>query len=153
MSNYKYCNGSENALTQYCNDASYGYNGFTDNLTTLLPEDDAATANWGNNWHIPTEAEWQELLNNTSITWITQNGVNGRLFTALNGNSLFMPAAGFNFENGLSLGNYGGRYWSSSLDQDNPSNAWNNSFYSGDCGIDSGRRVPGRSVRAVRSAH
>ena len=149
--NYRYCNGSENALTKYCNDAGHGYNGFTDNLTTLLPEDDAATANWGNNWRTPTEAEWQELLNNTSITWTAQNGVNGRLFTASNGNSLFMPAAGFTSESGLNLDNYGGRYWSSSLELDNPSNAWNNSFYSGDYGMDSGRRAAGRSVRPVRA--
>ena len=44
-SNYQYCNGSHDQLTKYCNNSSYGYNGFTDNLTTLQPGDDAATAN------------------------------------------------------------------------------------------------------------
>ena len=104
-SNYQHCNGSEYTLTKYCDDAGYGYNGFTDNLTTLLPEDDAATANWGNGWRMPTYEEWKELYNNTTMTGTTQNGVEGALFTA-NGNSLFLP---YNF-----LG-YQGYYWSSSL--------------------------------------
>ena len=54
----------------------------SDGLTTLLPEDDAATANLGNGWRMPTKEEWQELYQNTTNTWTTQNGVNGRLFTA-----------------------------------------------------------------------
>ena len=56
--NYQYCNGSNNTLTKYCNNSSYGFNGFTDNLTMLLPEDDAATANWGADWRMPTKNEW-----------------------------------------------------------------------------------------------
>ena len=56
-STYQYCMGSYNTLTKYCNKTSFGYNGFTDNLTTLLPEDDAATANWGSGWRMPTEEE------------------------------------------------------------------------------------------------
>ena len=67
-STYQYCNGSYNTLTKYCSNSSYGYNGFTDNLTTLLPEDDAATANWGGNWRMPTKEEFQELYNNTTVT-------------------------------------------------------------------------------------
>ena len=46
-STYQYCNGSRLTLTKYCSDSRFGDNGFTDDLTTLLPEDDAATANWG----------------------------------------------------------------------------------------------------------
>lgn len=93
-STYQYCMGSSNTLTKYCYNFSYGYNGFTDNLTTLLPEDDAATANWGSGWRMPTNEEWNELYDNTTVTRTMQNGVNGRLFTASNGNSLFLPAAG-----------------------------------------------------------
>ena len=93
-SNYLYCNGSYSTLTKYCNDAVYGYNGFADNLTTLLSEDDAATANWGEGWRMPTHEEFEELYNNTTCTFATQNGVFGSLFTASNGNSIFLPAAG-----------------------------------------------------------
>ena len=114
-STYQYCMGSDHTLTKYCDESSYGYNGFTDNLTTLLPEDDAATANWGNGWRMPTLEEWQELLDNTAVTWTQQGGVNGRLFTASNGNSLFLPAVGYRNDGSLyGAGSYG-YYWSSSL--------------------------------------
>ena len=149
-STYQYCNGSSSTFTKYCNNSSYGYNGFTDNLTTLLPEDDAATANWGSDWRMPTEEEWQELYNNTTHTWTTQNGVNGRLFTASNGSSLFLPAAGC--RNGSGLGSAGswGYYWSSSLGTDSPYNAWGFYFNSDSFFVGSSYRYYGQSVRAVR---
>ena len=100
---------------------------------------------------MPTQAEWQELLNNTTHVWTTQNGVNGRLFTATNGNGLFLPAAGF--RNGVSLSNAGegGHYWSSSLYSDDPYYARNLGFYSSDCYMHYGNRVYGQSVRPVLS--
>ena len=64
---YKYANGTywyDPKLTKYCNDASKGDDGFTDNKTTLEPEDDAAYFNWGGSWRMPTYAEWDELLDN-----------------------------------------------------------------------------------------
>ena len=151
-STYQYCMDTYYTLTKYCNDSYYGYNGFTDNLTTLLPEDDAATANWGSDWRMPTRAEWQELLDNTTVTWTTQNGVNGRLFTASNGNSLFLPAAGCRYYSGLNgVGSYGG-YWSSSLDTDGPNYAWYFEFGSFYDGVGSTYRSYGFSVRPVRSS-
>jgi len=151
-STYQYCMGSYNTMTKYCNNSSYGYNGFTDNLTTLLPEDDAATANWGSDWRMPTKEEFQELYNNTTVTWIQQNGVNGRLFTATNGNSLFLPAAGYrDYSNLCYAGSYG-YYWSSSLNTDNPGDAWNLYFNSGHYRMSNGSRYYGQSVRPVRSA-
>ena len=151
-STYQHCNGSENTLTKYCNDASYGYNGFTDNLTTLQPEDDAATANWGNGWRMPTNEEWQELYNNTTMTWTQQNGVYGRLFTASNGNSLFLPAAGYRCYAELDdAGDYG-YYWSSSLYTDRPYDAWYFRFFSGYYGMYYGfGRYFGLTVRPVRN--
>ena len=151
-STYQYCNGSYNTLTKYCNNSNYGYNGFTDNLTTLLPEDDAATANWGSNWRVPTKEEWQELYNNTTCTWTTQNSVNGRLFTAGNGNSLFLPAAGYRYNSGLSDAGSSGYYWSSSLDTDGPNGAWRFGFYSGNYGMYRSGRSCGFTVRPVCSS-
>ena len=148
-STYQYCMGSDNTLTKYCNNSGYGYNGFTDNLTTLLPEDDAATANWGSDWRMPTKEEWQELYNNTTCTWTTQNGVNGRLFTASNGNSLFLPAAGYRYNSNLdSAGSYG-YYWSRSLYTGYPSDAWYLDFDSGYTGVYGSSRYYGFSVRPV----
>ena len=156
---YKYCNGDYNQLTKYCNDASYGYNGFTDNLTTLLSEDDAATDNWGNGWRMPTRAEWNELYFHTTITWTTKNGVNGCLFAASNGNSLFLPAASYRWDDELGdVGSYG-HYWSSSLYNYtvSPDDAWLFSFdshgsYWGMYGNEYECRGCGLSVRAVRSS-
>ena len=151
-STYQYCNGYSNSLTRYCNNASYGYNGFTDNLTTLLPQDDAATANWGADWRMPTKEEWEELCQNTTSTWSSQNGVNGWIFTASNGNSLFLPAAGYyNIDNLCYVHQYG-RYWSSSLNTV-PYTAMGFSFLSGSDYVNFYSRYYGRSVRAVRNTH
>ena len=151
-STYHYCLGSSSTLTKYCSNSSYGYNGFTDNLTTLLPEDDAATANWGNGWRMPTNEEFQELIDNTTVTWTTRNGVNGCLFTASNGNSLFMPAAGYRSSNSLYETGSDGRYWTSSLYTDEPYCAWYHHFTSGLYNMNNYRRSYGRSVRPVRSS-
>ena len=75
---------------------------------------DAARANWGGDWRMPTEEEMQELIDKCTWTWTTQNGVEGYKVTSkTNGNSIFLPAAGFRY--GLSLCNAGsfGDYWSS----------------------------------------
>ena len=161
-STYQYCNGSYNTLTKYCDSPNFGYNGFTDNLTILLPEDDAAAVNWGNGWRMPTQEEWEELCENTTSTWTTQNGVGGRLYTAPNGNSLFLPASGSIWLGELMIiwySNddviYSGYYWSSSLHiPDYPDDAW--SFYSGSDNYSSRYsigRIMGHSVRPVRSSH
>ena len=150
-SNYQYSYINNTTLTKYCNNASYGYNGFTDNLTTLLPEDDAATTNWGDGWRMPTEEEWEELLNNTTNTWTTQNGVNGWLFTAANGNSVFLPAAGYRDASDLILDGYNGAYWSSSLYTDNPGHASVLEFDPNNIVNQHYFRHFGHSVRPVRS--
>lgn len=83
----------------------------TDNLSL---SQDAARANLGAPWRMPTAAEFQELYDNCTSEWTTINGVAGRLFTSnVNGNTLFFPAAG-NY-NGTSLisRRSSGYYWSS----------------------------------------
>ena len=151
-STYQYCNGSYNTLTKYCNKSSYGFNGFTDDLTTLQPDDDAATTNWGSDWRMPTQAEFQELLDNTTLTWTQQNGVNGRLFTASNGNSLFLPAAGYRGSSSFNDAGSCGDYWSSSFNSDYPGDAWRLHFSAGNYGMNRSSRYYGQSVRPVRSA-
>ncbi len=148
---YSWCNGSSSTLTKYCNNSSYGYNGFTDNLLTLDASDDAATANWGSAWRMPTYDELNELMTNCTITWTTQNGVNGQLFTGTNGNSIFLPAAGDHNNSSLNSDGYGGRYWSSSIDENHPYYAWYLRFASDyDCYMyDYGQRYSGHSVRPV----
>lgn len=122
---YKYANGNSDKLTKYCNKSDFGNNGFTDNLTMLQSGDDPA-ATWGSGWHTPDKKQWDELLNNTMNKWTTINGVSGRLFTSKkNGQTLFLPAAGYRWGSGLGDAGSDGFYWSSSLDADRPSYAWN----------------------------
>ncbi|MBQ3324200.1 MAG: hypothetical protein IJG81_05090 [Muribaculaceae bacterium] len=115
-STYKWCNGSSDTMTKYCTNSSYGYNGFVDNKMELDIEDDAATANWGSQWRMPSREQFQELINNCTSEWTTRNGVNGRLFTSKhNGASLFLPADGSREGNELSYAGSAGGYWSRTL--------------------------------------
>ena len=147
-STYKYCNGSSSTLTKYNTNSDRGT---VDNKTTLDLIDDAARTNWGGTWHMPTKAEQDELRNNCTWTWTTENGVNGYKVTSkTNGNSIFLPAAGN--RSGTSVDNVGtyGYYWSSSLYESNPHSAYNLSFYSGSVYWRSSyNRFCGHTVRAV----
>ena len=151
-STYQYCLGSYTTMTKYSFNSSYGW---VDYLATLLPEDDVATANWGNDWRMPTYREWQELYQHTEYAWTTQNGVNGHLYTASNGNSLFLPAAGYRYGNSLYNASSDGYYWSSSLDTDTPYRAWHyyfshlENYY---ISLYYVSRDHGQSVRPVRSS-
>ena len=120
-------------------------------MTILLPIDDAATAIWGDDWRAPTIYDCVELLENTTATWTTRNGVNGRLFIASNGNSLFLPAAGLRL--GSSLINDGsiGYYTTSSLNTNRPCQASRLGFDSNSCFTGTMDRNGGKSVRAVHS--
>lgn len=148
---YRHINSDYNQLTKYCTNSNYGV---VDNLTILQRGDDAATANLGNGARTPTADEWRELISHTSSMWTTNNGVPGRMFTASNGKSLFLPAAGgrWNVESGDVGG--GGYYWSSSLDADAQFYAYGLYFNSSGQMVYSASsyRYSGRSIRAVRSS-
>ncbi len=148
-SNYKWFNGSNNTLTKYCTSSS---DGTVDNKTVLDPEDDAATANWGSGWRMPTSQEIDDLYNSayTTTEWVTVNGVTGRKITSKsNGNSIFMPAAGYRDDASLSSEGSYGDYWSSSLYTSNSGNAYGLSFDSDNVDWDGIERYYGQSVRAV----
>ena len=117
-SDYKLCGGSDSTLTKYNNDSSYGT---VDTLTTLEQVDDAAYTS-DNTCRIPTKADLEELIANTTSTWETLNGVNGRRFTSkTNSNSIFVPAAGGCFDGSVNdVGSFG-LLWSSSLDDSDSS--------------------------------
>lgn len=119
-STYQYCYGSSSNMIKYCTDKSYGT---VDNKTTLELNDDAARANWGGSWRMPTNTEFEELLSNSTWTWTAMNGNRGYIVTSkTNGNSIFLPAAGTRGTAGvISNLDYTGNYWSSSLDD---SHSW-----------------------------
>ena len=74
---------------------------------------DVARAKWGSSWRLPTKTEFQELADNCSWRWTTQGGQNGYKVTGPNGNSIFLPAAGYRYESLLYRVGGGGYYWSS----------------------------------------
>ena len=151
---YKWCNGSNDTMTKYCVDSSCGYNGFTDGLTELLPEDDAATANWGSGWRMPSDGQFEELINNeyTTTGWTTLNGVNDRKITSkVNGNTIFLPAAGFRDSAYFSSAGSDGVYWSRSLVTIYSSYAQRLDFRSGYYYTNGLTRYCGQSVRPVQA--
>ena len=114
----------------------------------LYPNEDAATVHWGKGWKMPTKAQFDELLANTTDEWTAINGINGRKFTASNGNYIFFPAAGN--VNGGSLNSRGsfGFYWSRSFVSS--SFAWRLDVSSSGRDVPTDIRYFGFSVRAVR---
>ena len=117
---------------------------------TLDPEDDIATVSWGGKWRIPTVKEFQELLDNCTWTWGKLNGVYGHKMTSKkNGRSIFLPEAGCHHTIYPYHQNNLGNYWSSSLDEDNPSNANYLNLGFDFNGVYQDERFFGRSVRAV----
>ena len=149
-STYKWCDGSETTLTKYNINSSYGT---VDNKTVLELADDAARANWGGVWRMPTDAEWTELRENCTWTWTSDyngTGVKGRIVTSnINGNSIFLPAAGSRDNDGLDLAGIYGLYWSSSLNMGYPDGALGVGFYSDGVYRGGSSRCCGLSVRPV----
>lgn len=80
-----------------------------DNKTTLVAADDAATANLGSPWRMPTKDEIKELIDNCTWFWTAQDGRTGYQVDGPNGNAIFLPAVMFLFVPDV------GEYWSSSL--------------------------------------
>ncbi len=145
-STYKWCNGSFTAMTKYCTRSGYGT---VDYKTVLDLEDDVAHVKWGGSWRMPTKAEQDELRKNCTWTWTTQNGVDGYKVTGTNGNSIFLPAAGYRLGTDLNKSSSLGNYWSSSLSGSASYFACYLSFRSGRCGWYNDFRYHGRSVRPV----
>lgn len=113
---YKWCDGTEckvtnKTLTKYCDRGGYG---LLDGKISLEPEDDVAHVKWGGDWHIPTNAELQELVDICEAKWIKlSDNLHAYRFTGPNGNSIIMPAAGEFSNTNLRTDDF--NYWSSEL--------------------------------------
>ena len=128
--------------------ASYTASWISEDLTL---EEDAAQANLGGDWRMPTKDQFQELIDNCNVVWTANyggTGVAGRVFTSkTNGNSVFFPTAGYCDNSYVdNVGSYGD-YWSASWYDS--SNAWYLDFGSGSQGLSNGRRYYGFPVRGV----
>ena len=147
---YKWCKGSSNSMTKYRTDSDYGT---VDNKKVLDAEDDAATANWGSAWRMPTAEEIEELIDACNWKWMVNyygTGIAGRLGTSVyNGATIFLPAAGDRNDTDLYDAGDNGYYWSSSLSSDYSSNSYYLSFYDDYINRYSDYCYGGHSVRAV----
>jgi len=147
----KYCTSGQvwqNAkFNKYVSDAR---DGVVDNKLQLDIEDDVAHAKWGASWRLPTKAEQEELMTNCTWTWTEQDGNAGYKVTSkINGNSIFLPAGGYVFdEKYFTVGEFGG-YWSSTLDKVRACNAYTLYFYDSEVMWLFFARCSGRSIRPV----
>ena len=119
----------------------------------LAPEHDAAHVHWGGEWRMPTADEIDALIDNCTTTWITTNGVSGRLVTGKGeyaNRSIFLPAAGEGNGSGLYSTGWYGSFWSSTPSSDRSDFARDFDFDSGSFGWFSSSRCGGYSVRPVR---
>lgn len=108
-------NSSEYAVSKYCISA-VGIVAIIDGLTILEPGDDVAHVKWGGSWRMPTQKEWEELIQYCTSEVVTLNGVRGKKFTGKrNGNSIFLPYAGYLQDDKSKDSSTDGLYWSSSL--------------------------------------
>ena len=157
-STYKWCNGDHKKLTRYCLSGKADYwdgEGTPDNKTEFSDynyADDAARATLDGKWRTPTKAEWSALLTQCTWEWTSDyngTGKAGRIFTATNGNSIFLPATGEWGDYGPNGAGSYGEYWSSSLLTDFPDSAWGVNSTPGSVGRNDYRRFYGFSIRPV----
>ena len=137
-----------NQLIKYCMEDSCGDNGFTDGKKVLDPEDDVAHVKLGGKWRMPTGLECSELLNCT-WTWVFYNDIDCWMVTGPNGNSIFLPFAGYRDGLGLSYAGSIGAYWSSALVGDKSNYAWCMNFSLNIERMNDYYRYRGLSVRPV----
>lgn len=132
--------------------SSSNFSKYTTIGATLELADDAANANMGGSWHMPTPDQIRELVNtaNTTNTWTAQDGVNGRLFTSKNnGNSIFIPAAGHAWDGSVGSRGSHGYVWSSVLSSSVVGGGQYLLFGSGGAYLSYSSRSDGFSVRGV----
>ena len=133
---YIHCNGSYDTCHDLGSDiAGTGY--------------DVAHVRWGGSWVMPSLDQIKELLNKCSTQWTTKNGVNGRTFTGPSGGTIFLPAAGYRWDDYLSSAGSGGLYWSSTQNPSYSSRAYYLSFNSGGAHWYDYSRDGGHTVRPV----
>lgn len=123
--------------------------GIIDDSLTLTKEHDAANAQWGGTWRLPTDEEFGELISKCNWSFATLNGVNGYLVIGPNEQSIFLPASAY--QNGTTIENDGdfGDYWSSTLIEESNSVACSLGYSSKSFGRRRYARYVGRTVRPV----
>ena len=146
LNNYQWAASVTGMILKYCTNSFLGN---VDNKTQLEPEDDAARVICEDRWRIPTEYEFNELINNCSITWTSSNGVYGLEFVSKkNGNSIFIPAAGYYYDVEKDASSFG-YYWTSTLDINDSTKAKQFAFNEDGHNLSSSTRYFGQTIRPV----
>jgi len=117
--NYRF--GTQNSLTKYCTKKAYGNNGMTDGLSEMLGSDDVTTRSWGYNYTIPTKEDWDELIRECEWVNVVDKGA---VVRGPNGQIIMLPFAGYRSSYDLHDAGKEGYYWSSTLDELSPDDAW-----------------------------
>ena len=145
---YLWSQGDSNFLIRYT---------ASDKKTQLMPNDDAARANLGGEWRMPTADECEELIDpdHCDWEWTTKDGVNGYKVTGKKtGNSIFLPITGFRFYGDVQFRALRGVYWTSTVYTGNLNKAWCLEFDFENIDVDFGKlssnRFSGRCIRAVK---
>ncbi|MBP5460907.1 MAG: hypothetical protein J6Y20_02110, partial [Lachnospiraceae bacterium] len=106
-------------MSKYCTKEA---NGVVDNKIVLDPEDDAAYVNYPNG-QMPSQEQLEELIANCTWEWSQLNGMNGLLVTGPNGNTMFLPAAGYRLQTNTYNAGTECNYWLNSIQELTPLNA------------------------------
>ncbi len=138
----------DNSLTYGLSESQLQSQGYIDGSGNLTPSHDAATANWGGSWRMPTEDEMQELVDYCEWEWTQVNGVMGSKVIGPNGSYIFLPAAGYRYGSSLYNAVLYGYCWSSSP-YSGSGYAYNLYFYTGRQAVGRSTRYYGNSVRPV----
>ena len=152
---YKWGTGTNSYLGPYIKYNTNSRYGEIDNKTVLDLDDDAANVTLGAGWRLPTAQEINELknANNCNWTWTEINGVKGMKITSKKSGYedkwIFLPASGNRTGTSISGLNNSGAYWSSSLHNNYPSNAYSINFSSSISSENNNGRCNGRSIRPV----
>ncbi len=110
---------------------------------------DAATANWGKGWSMPTREQFDELIYNCNWEWVSKNGVYGYKVTGNNGKYIFLPATGCRLWSNILNEGEQGDYWSGSLDKKTSGNPYHLYFLSYGPGTDDSFGFYGYSIRPI----
>ncbi len=138
----------EYSLLKYCNDKSYSYYGTADGIPWLYPADDVAQTKTNSLWNIPDVYYINQLMSECTWTWTTLNNVAGYQVTGPNGNSIFLPAAGYMSDDKLQQAGECGSYWAANLEAKN-NTASCLSFSSEDKIASADKRCYGLPIRPV----
>lgn len=149
--NYKYSDGNDEDFTKYTTLMTPTRK--PDNKVLLEADDDAAHANWGGTWRMPTREECSELLKKCTWELQTVDGTDGyKVSSTTNGNSIFLPFAGFKSKTSSFMTGRAFTYISASLNEEDVASAWGIEYYATQPALASCSRDRGHSVRPVCTA-